>query len=944
MLRIIFNPSKLRLVCNMEKIQSLLNSYNMTSIIENRRSLASVLSETRAFHETPLDAPKCVRLITELLYLLTQGTNLGTKEQDDLFFAFMKLFQSQNTRLRRMVYVLLKDISEGSASVFMVTNSLSKDMQSKNDSYRANAIRVSRILDAGTVMQIDRYLKAAVVDKSPFVASAALVCGLALVHTAPEMVRRWVNEVGEALNSRTPMVQYHALNLMYEVKKQDRLALQKLVCGFATGQQGGPVGTRSPQTECLVINFALSMILNDRDPQIERVLLGYLDVCLKNKSDVVTFEAARSLCLLAQIETEQSGSRKMNANNTSVMGSDFTHALTILQIGLGSSKPVNRIAALRTLNLLSRSRPVVVARCNQDIEPLLTDENRNIATLALTLLLKTAQEANIEKLVRQIGSFMNDLTDMYKLDVVTAVRSLCDSYPSKHKILLNFLASALREDGSHSVKHAIANAIISIIGIIPSSMEAGLLHLCEFIEDCEFPNLACSILSFLTDHVPKTQDPSKFIRFIYNRLILENATVRSAAVESLTRISLACPGLTANIKVLLETAVTDSDDEVRDKVNLYLGMLTPTTGSHISADDVQSILSDGDNDFSVDGLFEALEQHMMDPAKISKRFDISSVPDERTYQAELRAREAAALAEAAASAAAAGSAATTALSDAHKHATGAQSSGLGESGASKGDLMVAVSSILDPSTLGEVQHTCKAHSLTEAEAEYTVQVIKHLFGEYTVLEFYVRNTIDGVVLANVHIKLANVDPAVWKEIGSIPISSLRFGEGKSAYTVLARKRQVATASFPASLHFLQREDGDPAGFPDDFPIEPVKIGMGDYINGRELPTGQFPRAWETIGGNGVERVQKYALSYRTLEATVSGLINTLNMAPCEGTDRLQHGIQKPTLLLAGNFFGGVPVLAQAVLYIHPQRGCMIQLTTRGGTDEAAEAAQKALEI
>jgi hypothetical protein len=50
------------------------------------------------------------------------------------------------------------------------------------------------------------------------------------------------------------------------------------------------------------------------------------------------------------------------------------------------------------------------------------------------------------------------------------------------------------------------------------------------------------------------------------------------------------------------------------------------------------------------------------------------------------------------------------------------------------------------------------------------------------------------------------------------------------------------------------------------------------------------------------------------------------------------------LLLAGNFFGGVPVLAQAVLYIHPQRGCMIQLTTRGGTEEAADAVQRALEI
>ena len=196
----------------MEKITALLNSYSMTSIVDHPRSIASVLQETKAFHETPVDAPKCCRLITELLYLIGQGSRVGETEQNDLFFAFMKLFQSQNTRLRRMVYLLLKDISEGSSSVFMVTNCLSKDMQSKNDCYRANAIRVSRILDAGTVAQIDRYLKAAVVDKSPFVASAALVCGVALAQSNPEMIKRWVNEVGEAVNSKNATVQYHALS------------------------------------------------------------------------------------------------------------------------------------------------------------------------------------------------------------------------------------------------------------------------------------------------------------------------------------------------------------------------------------------------------------------------------------------------------------------------------------------------------------------------------------------------------------------------------------------------------------------------------------------------------------------------------------------------------------------------------------------------------------
>jgi coatomer protein complex subunit gamma len=224
-----------------------------------------------------------------------------------------------------------------------------------------------------------------------------------------------------------------------------------------------------------------------------------------------------------------------------------------------------------------------------------------------------------------------------------------------------------------------------------------------------------------------------------------------------------------------------------------------------------------------------------------------------------------------------------------------------------------------------------------------VQVIKYVFMQYTVFEFHVRNTVEGVVLANVQVKLGNVDPNAWKEVGSVPIPTIAFGEGKSGFTVLARRTATATATFPASFHFMQREDGDPMGFPDDFPIEHVKVQVSDYVNPRPLPSGHFPRAWDAFGDPQLERVQKYALTYRSLEATVAGLLGTLNMAPCEGTDRLEPGVQKPTLLLAGNFVGGAPVLAQAILYIHPQRGCMIQLTTRGGTEEAAEAIQRALE-
>ena len=56
-----------------------------------------------------------------------------------------------------------------------MTSSLMKDINSKVDLYRSNAIRVlCSITDAGLLGQIERYLKQAVVDKNSVVSSAAL--------------------------------------------------------------------------------------------------------------------------------------------------------------------------------------------------------------------------------------------------------------------------------------------------------------------------------------------------------------------------------------------------------------------------------------------------------------------------------------------------------------------------------------------------------------------------------------------------------------------------------------------------------------------------------------------------------------------------------------------------------------------------------------------------
>lgn len=58
---------------------------------------------------------------------------------------------------------------------------------------------------------------------------------------------------------------------------------------------------------------------------------------------------------------------------------------------------------------------------------------------------------------------------------------------------MNFLSNILREEGGFDYKKAIVDSIVILIRDIPDAKESGLLHLCEFIEDCEFTYLSTQV-------------------------------------------------------------------------------------------------------------------------------------------------------------------------------------------------------------------------------------------------------------------------------------------------------------------------------------------------------------------------------------------------------------------------------------------------------------------
>jgi len=252
----------------------------------------------------------------------------------------------------------------------------------------------------------------------------------------------------------------------------------------------------------------------------------------------------------------------------------------------------------------------------------------------------------------------------------------------------------------------------------------------------------------------------------------------------------------------------------------------------------------------------------------------------------------------------------------------------------------------DVNQMGPLQHSCKPKSLTESEAEYTVQVVKHMYKTFVVLEFAVQNTVQGISLANVGIVLTGLEPG-FTELGSSKINRLDYGQQISLTVVLQKnsgddRAGALLGNFGAKLSFLVKEEGDDLGYDDEYPLEGLEISTGDYMFPRQLPTGQFKSAWEQLTAQGSESTQKLSLNFKSLEAAVAGIITLLNMEACENTSKVESGVRGHTLNLSGTFLGGHTVLVRALVGMDPAHGVIAKIACRAKNELVADLISKAL--
>ena len=230
----------------------------------------------------------------------------------------------------------------------------------------------------------------------------------------------------------------------------------------------------SALAKCQLIRYIKITFL--QNPQIDqrsvKSFLGYIESCLTKDDDSVQFEAAKTMCELFEVFGP-------------IVNVEVPFQV-LVQLATSSAKPVSKYAALRVMNRIASKQPNLVAVCQSELETLITDMNRSVASLAISTLLKTCNEDSVQKPLKQISHYLPDLGLDFKIETIQSTALLYHRLPQKADVLLKFLTDCLKDDGSLQFRECVVDTIMEIC---PSQRELALMILAEHIEDCEHASI-----------------------------------------------------------------------------------------------------------------------------------------------------------------------------------------------------------------------------------------------------------------------------------------------------------------------------------------------------------------------------------------------------------------------------------------------------------------------
>lgn len=451
---------------------------------------------------------------------------------------------------------------------------------------------------------------------------------------------------------------------------------------------------------------------------------------------------------------------------------------------------------------------------------------------------------------------------------------------------------------------------------------------------------------------PRTAQPTKYIRYIYNRVVLENAIVRAAAVTALAKFGVGQtdPEVKRSVHVLLTRCLDDTDDEVRDRAALNLRLMKEDDelASKFVRNGILSQLwskrhatnPSPDSMFSLPVLEHQLVMYVTadSASAFSSPFDLSSVPVVTREQslAEDRTKKL-----------------TTATPTLKAPSAGPKPQARGGADAAASATAAAqkyaqqLQAIPELAAYGGVLKSSSVVELTESETEYVVSAVKHLFKEHIVLQFDIKNTLPDTVLADVSVVCTpslgdEDDDASLEEDFIIPAPLLKTDEPGTVYVSFKRPedREFVAANFTNVLKFTSKEidpstqEPEEGGYEDEYEIEELDLTGSDYI----VPAfaGSFDNIYDSIPADDdheAEETLQLGNAKSIAEATEL-LVKSLGMQPLEGSE-VALSNSTHSLRVYGKSVTGGKVAAQVRMAYSAKSGVTVKITCRSEEDGLA---------
>lgn len=298
---------------------------------------------------------------------------------------------------------------------------------------------------------------------------------------------------------------------------------------------------------------------------------------------------------------------------------------------------------------------------------------------------------------------------------------------------------------------------------------------------------------------------------------MERGVIRAAAVSALAAFANGVPSLRRSVLHLIRKCLDDSDDEVRERAYFFIVLiergLAPADKSvlednlSITAPSEDDQINENGSEADVNEEFAELRDFVFDTEHAIDVNALESYLQENgetiKEQEDLLSIDLTSMVSAAAT-----TPVPKVVAEQNEKRPAPTAKGLGPAVSQQPTTedstflkeLRAEESMADLLASDKHIYSTAPQQLTEQDAEYVIQCVKHVFEAHVILQYEIHNSIEDQILSKVNVKLTNFSSSSGgvKVKGAVPLNEddqIKYDEKKFAYVVLKRESAGGYPSF-----------------------------------------------------------------------------------------------------------------------------------------------------